>query len=555
MTYLLIFFTSLIFTIFLTSLLISFLRKYNIVDRTGTRKNHSETMPSMGGIIIFLVVLVMINAFVEDFNSIKILIVSAAILIFSGIVEDVLGLNNFIKFIVQNISTILLIYFLRQYYSEVSLFGYLFVSPFDYFILLILIVGTVNSINLLDEINGLASGFSAIIFSILFALALKKNDVFLIILNVSLLGSTLGFLKYNAFPPRVFLGYTGSLTLGFFLIVSSFLTSVNYHNTVLDLTFPLILLGIPLIETAKTLIIRIIKKQNPFGRDTNHQYRITQTSIIAREANVFIIQLFSMAFIFFSILYLIKYRLVAIVLFFIFSALLLLRDSQFAKINFIRKILSILKKIHNFPIRNIFKIINAILILAAVLIVVLAILSFTFTTSLDIDEIYFLFLMVLGLMGVALFRKNRLGVIGKTNVFLNFSIFFIVSKLSLPSVFSEQIPLSTIYKTYEYIFYLLTALIILILVLRWKAFMDRNMFFSSTDLSLIIFILLTFMVNSILQFDLNYYLSISLLEAFIFYVWFKLVVDIKKEFELPLTIASFALPLLMLLILIVASQV
>jgi hypothetical protein len=227
----------------------------------------------------------------------------------------------------------------------------------------------------------------------------------------------------------------------------------------------------------------------------------------------------------------------------------------FAKVNFAGKIHSSLIKTHDLPIRNIFRIINIFLILAAVLIVVLSILSFSFKTSLNIDELYFLFLMVIGLMAVAVFQKNKLGVIGNINVFLNFSIFFIISKLSLPSVFGENISLILINKTHEYTFYALTGLIALTLVFRWKALMSNKMFFSSTDLSLIIFMLLTFLVNSILKFDLNYYLSISVLEAFIFYIWFKLVVDVKKEFEFILTIASFALPLSMLLTLIVASQI
>ena len=83
----------------------------------------------------------MLNAFVEDFNTIKLLVVSATILIFSGIVDDVLGLNNFIKFIVQNISAIILILFLEQYYTDIKFLGMYFVSPWDYLILLLFIVG------------------------------------------------------------------------------------------------------------------------------------------------------------------------------------------------------------------------------------------------------------------------------------------------------------------------------------------------------------------------------------------------------------------------------
>ncbi len=263
MTYLLVFFTSLITTIFLTPFFIDFLNKTKIVDQPGGRKIHTKAIPRMGGLIIFFIVIVMLNAFVEDFDSIKLIVISATILAFSGIIDDVLGLDNFIKFVVQNIYAIILIYYLEQHYTYVKVFGIMLNSQWDYLILLLFIVGTINSINFLDGLDGLASGFSILISSVLLALAIRKNDVFLILFNVTLLGSTIGFLRFNAFPARVFLGDTGSLILGFFLVLLSSLTAINYHESALDLTFPIILLGVPIIDTIKVFVIRIIKKRDP----------------------------------------------------------------------------------------------------------------------------------------------------------------------------------------------------------------------------------------------------------------------------------------------------
>ena len=94
MTYLLIFFTSLIVTIFLLPYLIAFLETTKILDYPGKRKMHTQAIPKMGGLIIFFIALIMINAFSSDFNSIKYLLISVSILVFSGIVDDVLGINS-----------------------------------------------------------------------------------------------------------------------------------------------------------------------------------------------------------------------------------------------------------------------------------------------------------------------------------------------------------------------------------------------------------------------------------------------------------------------------
>lgn len=555
MTYLLIFFTCLISTIFLTPYLISFLKKSRVVDYPGGRKIHSEVMPRMGGLIIFFIVIVMLNTFVEDFNSIKFLIVSVTILAFSGIIDDVLGLNNFVKFIIQNVSAVILILYLQQYYTEVLLFGVTFSSPFDYLILLIFIVGTINSINFLDGLDGLATGFALLIFAVLLVLAIRKDDLFLILLNVILLGSSLGFLRFNAFPASVFLGDTGSLVLGYFLILGASLTSINYHESALDLTFPLILLALPLVDTVKVFILRIMRKKDPFSGDNSHQHHIIKRSIVSHEATVFIIELFSLVFIFISLIYLVDRRLEAVILFFIFSALLIAIHPLLVHVNIAKVANGLFVKIHEFPFKKIFPLIKLTLLISAILIIIISTISFSYKTSLTVEELFFLLVMVIGLLAVAVFQSKKIGNVGQVNVFLNFTIFFIISKLSLPSVFNQEFSMTLINHIHDWGFYLLSAMLSLTLVLRWKALMTDKLFFSGIDLTMIVLILLTVIVNNILEYDLNYYLSISLLESFIFYVWYKLVVDIKKKYEFRLTLVSFVLPISILVALLIGHQI
>ena len=505
----------------------------------------------MGGLIIFFIVLIMLNAFIEDFDSIKLVILSVTLIVFSGIIDDVMGLDNFIKFVIQNISAVILIYFLESHYTSLSLFGITFSHPYDYLVLLIFIIGTINSINFLDGLDGLASGFSLLIFSVLLILAIKKGDVFLLIILVSLLGSTLGFLRFNAFPASVFLGDTGSLLLGFFLIFLSSLTSINYHESALDLTFVLILLAVPLIDTVKVFIVRIINKNDPFSGDTKHQHHIIKNSIVSHEATVFIIEIFSIAFIFIALLYLGDYRFESTILFVMLSIVLLGIQPILIRFKIANIISAFLEKVHGLPIKNLRKLIKIQLLLSVILMLIIITFSFSIKTTLTSREIIFLLVMLVGLLIISLIQAKKITSLGEINVFLNFAVFFIVSKLSLPIVFGNQISVEIIKVVNEIIFYILSAIIVLTVLFRWKVLMTTKLFFKGIDLTMIVFMLLTFGVNNILKFDLHFYLSLSLLESFIFYLWYKLVIDQNRKYLFSLTIGSFFIPIALLLTLLI----
>ena len=551
MTFLLVFFTSLVTTLFLTPFFISFLKKTRIVDLPGGRKIHKSVIPRMGGLVIFLVVLTMINAFIEDFESVKLIIISSTILVFVGIIDDVINLNRFIKFVIQNISAIFLVYYLQPLYHSVTIFGITLQNPFDYLFILLIIIGTVNSINFLDGLDGLASGFSLLIFIVLLALAIRKNDTFLILLTVSLLGSILGFLKFNAFPASVFLGDTGALVLGFFLIFISLLTSINYHNYNLDLTFPLILLGVPLLDTAKVFVVRIMQKKDPFSPDTKHQHHILQKSIVNYELTVFVIQLFSLVFIVLALFYLKDYRTETTILFFLFGAILIGIQPfllRFRIADFFDKFLTSFRKN---KLDNVFVFIKALIVASAILMAVIVIFSFSIRTSLDIQELVFLTVAVTILFVISYFQSKKIDTISDLGVFINFTIFSIVTKLSLPLVNLPSMKVNLLEVIHNTSFYLLAFLISITMILRWKAFSGKRMLFTGIDLTIIVLMLLTFIVNKVLEFDYNYYLSISFLEAFVFFIWYKIIVDFKKEYSNILTLASFLLPVSLLITLII----
>ena len=551
MTFLLVFFTSLVTTLFLTPFFISFLKKTKIVDFPGGRKIHKSVIPRMGGLVIFLVVLTMINAFVEDFDSVKLIIISVTILVFIGIIDDVISLNRFIKFVIQNISAIFLVYYLQPLYNSVTIFGITLQNPYDYLFILIFIIGTVNSINFLDGLDGLASGFSLLIFIVLLALAIRKNDTFLILLTVSLLGSILGFLKFNAFPASVFLGDTGALVLGFFLIFISLLTSINYHESNLDLTFPLILLGVPLLDTAKVFVLRIWLKKDPFSPDTKHQHHILQKSIVNYELTVFVIQLFSLAFILLALFYLKDYRTETTILFFLLGGILIGIQPfllRFRVADIFDKFLISFRKNN---LENVFIFIKSLIVASAILMAIIVIVSFSIRTSLSSQELIFLIVAISVLFLVSYFQSKKIDTISDLGIFINFTIFFVVTKLSLPIIDLSTPKINLLEIIHNTSFYVLALLISITMILRWKAFAGKRMLFTGIDLTIIVFMLLTFIVNKVLEFDYNYYLSISFLEAFIFYIWYKIIIDFKKKYSGILTLVSFLLPISLLVTLLI----
>jgi hypothetical protein len=247
------------------------------------------------------------------------------------------------------------------------------------------------------------------------------------------------------------------------------------------------------------------------------------------------------------------YRLEATVIFFIAGIGLIFFPTILRKLDIAERINVFLINAHDLPIKNLMKVIKVLLLLSGILMILISLFSFSVKTTLTQQELIFLLIMTIILLFIAIFQSKKVSSIGEINVFLNFSIFFIISKLSLPLVFSNKVTTQIIYSIVNIAFYVLTALLALIILFRWKALMTRKLFFTGIDLTMIVFMLLTFLVNNILKFDLNYFLSISLLQSFVFYIWYKLVIDINKKYILNLTLISFLLPIGFLLTLLVNS--
>ena len=155
-----------------------------------------------------------------------------------------------------------------------------FSIPFTY----LSIIGITNAINLLDGLNGLAGGVSFLGFLFMGIAALLVGNILIALVCFAFVGALAAFLLYNFPDARVFMGDSGSLFLGFSLSLTAMLLTQDTTGSV-DTMFPLLLLLIPIFDTLRVLIMRLVNGKNPFHADNLHLHYLLVNNNIA-PANV-----------------------------------------------------------------------------------------------------------------------------------------------------------------------------------------------------------------------------------------------------------------------------
>ncbi len=245
-------------------------QKLGIVDIPSARKVHSVPIPRVGGIAIVIATIIPIVIWLSlDLNVLGVLI-GIGILFILGIVDDVKNLHYKTKFATQIIAISIIFFsgFIEisksHYYSE-----YFIISCIVLAIYFIFILGVTNAINLSDGLDGLAGGEALLSFSIIGLLAYESNNLTILIIVLAIIGSIFGFLRFNTYPAKIFMGDTGSLFLGFVLGLLSVALTYGADNAYAKL-LPILLVGLPLFDTLMVIIIRLMNKQSPFNADRNH---------------------------------------------------------------------------------------------------------------------------------------------------------------------------------------------------------------------------------------------------------------------------------------------
>ncbi|MCP4995219.1 MAG: undecaprenyl/decaprenyl-phosphate alpha-N-acetylglucosaminyl 1-phosphate transferase, partial [Gammaproteobacteria bacterium] len=258
--------------------------RYGLVDRPDGRKQHTFHTPLIGGITIFLAFVLFLASFFffpsPGLNH-PALIVSTALIMATGMIDDYLQLGVRLRFALHALVALIMIlwggvvlvdlgYLVS---SNLLLLGYLSI-PFTVFATL----GTINALNMLDGVDGLAGALSVVTFSFIALLSFTADSIHYSNISIAVLGALLGFLVFN-FPHRsrlhatVFLGDAGSNLLGC-ILAWLFIALSQGENPVIAPVTALWLYAVPLFDTVSVMIRRIWLKKSPFKADRGHLHHL-----------------------------------------------------------------------------------------------------------------------------------------------------------------------------------------------------------------------------------------------------------------------------------------
>ncbi|WP_059103385.1 MraY family glycosyltransferase [Shouchella shacheensis] len=268
--------TSFAAAIAITPLVVRFAHKCHFVDHPDERKVHKEAMPRIGGLTFIFGMLAglifLTDVLVSEWRQVSAIAVGAALLVAVGLLDDRFVLRARSKVIVQIAAASIVAYsgvvidFIAIPFGERVDLGFL-----SYMVTVLWFLAVMNSMNLIDGLDGLAAGIAIIACLTMLVIAVGNPTAYGLVLaiGVTLIGSTGGFLVFNFHPAKLFMGDTGSLFLGYMIAVMSIL---GFFKTVtmVSLVVPLLILGVPMIDTMFAIIRRTLNQQKIAAPDKGH---------------------------------------------------------------------------------------------------------------------------------------------------------------------------------------------------------------------------------------------------------------------------------------------
>lgn len=293
----------------------------SVFDQENERTVHKGAIPRLGGVIFFPIITLAVSLFLainsvlsisihfplEEFYDLLFLLPAMILLYAIGVIDDLVGLSYRQKFKAQILSSSIL------FLSGVSLSGLdglLFIEELpkilQYPIVVFFFLMVINSINLIDGIDGLAT--SLVLLGMLFYIPffIYVNMYLYVIICVSVIGCLGAFLRMNLYGTtekrtKIFMGDTGSLTLGLLLSFMALRLLTPIANTALPLPYVVAPLLIPCFDLFHVFVLRILSKKNPFKPDKSHiHHRLMALGLTQRQTLV-VILLYSIAFSLFNI--------------------------------------------------------------------------------------------------------------------------------------------------------------------------------------------------------------------------------------------------------------
>ncbi len=259
--------------------------KKGLVDVPGERRSHTVITPSLGGVGIFsgtLFSIIMWTPF-QYFGELQYILCSFIVIFLIGVKDDIDPMSPKKKFLGQIIAAAILVF--KANVRLTGLYGIFGIYEIPYIAGVILsmfvILVIINAFNLIDGINGLSAGIGILISFVLGTWFLQVDKIEIAMVAYALLGSLVAFLKYNITPAKIFMGDTGSLLLG---LVCSILAIefIEAHNQPIAKEYAfsaapsmaIAILILPLFDTLRVFLMRILKGKSPFKPDRTHIHHL-----------------------------------------------------------------------------------------------------------------------------------------------------------------------------------------------------------------------------------------------------------------------------------------
>ncbi|MDQ0285089.1 UDP-GlcNAc:undecaprenyl-phosphate GlcNAc-1-phosphate transferase [Desulfofundulus luciae] len=252
--------------------------RWGAVDRPNARKVHKDVMPRLGGLAVYAGFVTAVLVTIQPTRSLYGLLLGMTLIMLLGALDDLRGLSPRVKLAGQVVAAVVLLPLDVQVYFVTNPFnghivdlGWLGIP-----ITIFWVVAVTNAVNLIDGLDGLAGGVSCIAALTMAVVGWTQWQVFgaagqreVIMLALMLAAALLGFLRYNFHPAKIFLGDSGSMLLGYTLAVMAIM-GLTKSVTAVSVLVPLVILGIPLLDTFFAILRRYHRHRPIFQPDKEH---------------------------------------------------------------------------------------------------------------------------------------------------------------------------------------------------------------------------------------------------------------------------------------------
>ncbi len=287
----------------------------------GHRHIHKKTVPKLGGVGIFLSFLLGYMLFGEQSLRMNSILIGSFIVVLTGIIDDIKPIRAYQKLLGHLIAACVIVFYGGILLSDITAFGfYINFGKWAYPITIFFIVACTNIINLIDGLDGLSGGICCIFYLTIGIIGFyqARYGSLVMLLTFIMLGSTFGFLMHNFYPAKIFAGDCATF-MGFII---SIITLLEFKGAALTSLFvPLMILGIPILDTSFAIIRRLLKGQPIFAPDKEHIHHQLLGMNFSQKTTVLIIYGINILFALASIFYILKDpmlgRIIYIILFII----------------------------------------------------------------------------------------------------------------------------------------------------------------------------------------------------------------------------------------------